>query len=163
MSTCDRNPSYMRGEGDTKPCYGCEKIGLRYLPPCEPGTVGSGSACKGLCPAGTIDAGWQGCKKQSYERQASMAMCQQSQEQTAMFCFPQCLNGATGLGPLCFGSCPPGTTSCMGALCLSNSETCSTRFQDMYDRVKSTVGEFLKQQPAQAMVNIGQIIGDSAP
>ena len=43
LGTCKRAQNYKRGPGDTKPCTGCEKIGLRYYEKCKDGYVPSGS------------------------------------------------------------------------------------------------------------------------
>ena len=69
MGTCSRDPQIKRGPGSTKPCPGCKKIGLKYYEDCKPGYTASGSYCKAKCPEGTKDAGFQGCKKETYQRQ----------------------------------------------------------------------------------------------
>lgn len=66
MGTCQRPPSYMRGAGKTYQCENCEKIGIRWFPICRPGYRARGAACEANCPEGTIDAGWEGCKKEFY-------------------------------------------------------------------------------------------------
>ena len=68
MGTCKRLPDYPYGPGSTKPCANCKKIGLKYYEDCKTGFKQSGKTCKAQCPSGTKDAGWQGCKKDTYQR-----------------------------------------------------------------------------------------------
>ena len=75
MGTCKRLPDYPYGPGSTQPCPGCKKIGLKYYEDCKEGFVASGKKCKAQCPTGTTDAGWKGCKKNTYTRQTQKATC----------------------------------------------------------------------------------------
>ena len=40
-------------------------------------------------------------------------------------CYTPCEHDADGVGPVCWGSCPAGTTECGGALCLTPDQNCS--------------------------------------
>ena len=51
-------------------------------------------------------------------------VCKPDEEEDAALCYPPCEYGADGVGPVCWGHCPTGTTSC-GALCLLPGESCA--------------------------------------
>lgn len=66
------------------------------------------------------------CHKDSYGRTAGKVLgCENSQEYDAGLCYDQCDHDADGVGPVCWGGCPEGTTACGGALCLTDDTTCS--------------------------------------
>ena len=123
--------------GSPTPVPGYEKIGLTYFSPCKPNYTSTATQCIGQCPEGTTDAGWMGCKKQTYQRPYHPAMCYPDQEQsrTGLTCYEKCPNGSNGVGPFCFGSCPANTKSCFGILCLSKHQKCS----DVWSSVASNV------------------------
>jgi len=65
------------------------------------------------------------CAKDSYSRTAGTPLiCHDGTEQSGALCYPPCDHKATGIGPVCWGKCPPTTKEC-GALCLGEDEICS--------------------------------------
>ena len=67
------------------------------------------------------------CHKDSYGRTAGDPMqCSPDEDYDAGLCYPKCDHGADGVGPVCWGHCPPNTTECGGTLCLENGTTCSS-------------------------------------
>ena len=72
------------------------------------------------------------CHKDSYGRTAGKPLgCTSDQEYDAGLCYEQCENDTVGVGPVCWGSCPAGTTECGGALCLEDGETCTQQASDI--------------------------------
>ena len=59
------------------------------------------------------------CAKKSYGRTAGTSLvCKPDEEEDAALCYTPCEHDAKGDGPVCWGHCPEGMTSCGGALCL---------------------------------------------
>lgn len=53
-------------------------------------------------------------------------------------CYPSCPAGYTGLGPVCWGSCPKDKFSCGVALCTDNAVECT---KEVIEMIKSTMEE----------------------
>ncbi len=61
------------------------------------------------------------CHKDSYGRGAGYPLgCSNDEDYDAGLCYDKCNYGADGVGPVCWGHCPSGTTECGGALCLED-------------------------------------------
>ena len=72
------------------------------------------------------------CHKDSYGRGVGQPLgCADDEDYDAGLCYDKCDYGADGVGPVCWGHCPPGTTECSGALCLEDGETCSQEIADI--------------------------------
>lgn len=66
-SFCKRPKSEGRKSSSTmQPGY--EKVGIKYFSPCKPNFKKTATQCVGKCPPGSKDAGWWGCKKETYKR-----------------------------------------------------------------------------------------------
>jgi len=89
-----------------------------WYPNCNSGYSAAGcNTCSPDCEDGMVDVGIS-CQKSSYGRGAgSVLVCQPGQEEDAGLCYQPCNAGYNGIGPVCWGSCPSGTSQC-GALCL---------------------------------------------
>ena len=137
---CHRPHNYGRAS-TTRAQPGFEKIGLKYFQPCKEGFKTKGSQCLGMCPEGTKDAGWLGCKKQTYQRTAKQPTCPARTEMstTKRSCYDECPYGTRGKGPFCLGGCPAHTRSCFGVLCLPAGQSCSTLWGDLSSRVQKVI------------------------
>lgn len=62
---CPKPKSEGRLSSD-QPKTGYKKVGLKYFSPCKPGFKETATQCVGVCPEGTTDGGWWGCKKETY-------------------------------------------------------------------------------------------------
>ena len=67
-------------------------------------------------------------------------------DQITQMCYPKCMSGYTGGGPLCWKNCAEGTTACGGILCLDNRETCT---QEILTKVTAAIDK-MKQAAPQA-------------
>merc|ERR1712228_822276 len=80
--------------------------------------------CNANCPDGMWDLGLTCNKKTEGRGMGHPLTCDKDQDQELLLCYPKCKHGTWGLGPVCWGGCPAGTTQC-GALCLADGEACS--------------------------------------
>ena len=138
-----------QGRGLGRPATECkaneEKNGLLCYSKCMKGYYGVLDACWQLCPEGTLDNGslcwknrgsldkcpiymtevlWGWCDKNKYHREGgSLPGCTDDEDYVLGICYKKCKHGK-GVGPMCQGSCPPGTTEC-GLICLTDDMTCS--------------------------------------
>lgn len=72
------------------------------------------------------------CAKDSYGRTAGVPLgCSADEQEDAGLCYTPCENDADGVGPVCWGHCPSGTTSCAGTLCLEDGMTCDSHYVDV--------------------------------
>ena len=80
----------------------------------------------GPCPSGMKDLGIS-CMKNFYGRSVGQVppKCPFGLEYDAGLCYNSCKQGTFGIGPVCTGTCPPGTSSC-GMLCLRGGVSCDT-------------------------------------
>jgi len=66
------------------------------------------------------------CHKDSYGRGVGKVLtCTKDQEQQAGLCYEPCDHSASGVGPVCWGHCPAGTSPCGDFLCLDQYEECT--------------------------------------
>jgi len=79
--------------------------GLCY-PICKSGYIGEGPVCWAVCPEHTTPFGAV-CTKQSYVRSGTLPSCPNDTYESGLFCYPNCDSGFTGIGPVCWGVCPP--------------------------------------------------------
>ena len=95
----------MKG-GDDK-----EKWGLLYYPKCMDGYYAFACCiCSPKCPDGMTDIGVS-CAKSSYGRTAGKPLqCKPEEEMSGALCYPPCPAGSKGVGPVCWGYCPEGTS-----------------------------------------------------
>ena len=127
---CYKPDAYGRGAGQVHECQGCEKWGSLWYPKCHDHFHNVGCCvCSPDCPKGMTDIGIS-CAKDSYSRTAGTPLtCKPGTEQNGALCYPPCDHKATGVGPVCWGKCPPSTKEC-GALCLGEDEICSEYIAD---------------------------------
>mmetsp|Transcript_6124 Transcript_6124/g.7337 ORF Transcript_6124/g.7337 Transcript_6124/m.7337 type:complete len:425 (-) Transcript_6124:139-1413(-) len=127
---CYKPDAYGRGAGQVHECKGCEKWGALWYPICHEGFHNVGCCvCSPDCPKGMTDIGIS-CAKDSYSRTAGTPLtCHEGTELSGALCYPPCDHKADGIGPVCWGKCPPSTKEC-GALCLGEDEICSEYVAD---------------------------------
>ena len=103
------------------------------------------------------------CAKESYGRTAGTPLtCKPDEEYDAGLCYTPCEHDANGVGPVCWGHCPAGTTNCGGALCLSPDKTCSEYiagdFKDVFKAVIDIASACAK--PTGCVIDIAEIATD---
>ena len=99
---------------------GTEKdAGLCYKS-CPKDYYGVGPVCWAGCPQGWTDIGVS-CQKPSYDRGAGSVpnICVDKEYDTGL-CYTKCNDGYKGIGPVCWGTCPPGFRD-DGAFCAKPS------------------------------------------
>jgi hypothetical protein len=87
----------------------CEQNGLIFYPRCRPGFHSVGCCvCSPNCTGGMTDIGVS-CAKKSYGRGVGTVptRCQGGMEYDAGLCYQPCRSGFNGVGPVCWGRCPP--------------------------------------------------------
>jgi len=136
---CAKPGPYGRGVGKIRSFDNSEKcLGLWYKK-CDYGFHNVGcNICSPNCPDGMTDIGVS-CAKKSYGRTAGTPLsCKADEQYDAGLCYPPCQQGTKGIGPVCWGTCPAGTSQC-GALCLADGESCASyvagNFKNMVDLV----------------------------
>lgn len=101
------------------------------------------------------------CHKDSYGRTAGDPMgCDSTEDYDAGLCYPKCNYGADGVGPVCWGHCPPGTTDCGGTLCLENSTTCSQQITDEIKDSADLVLAIAEASVTGAVIDISKLMLD---
>ena len=97
------------------------------------------------------------CTKYSYGRGVgSPLICPNDKEQSGLLCYDKCEIG-TGVGPVCWGTCPAGTNWC-GLLCLHPDEEqpCLEKIKNVTKEAISAVGSTInKDYPKAVMATAG--------
>jgi hypothetical protein len=94
-------------------------------------TCGTWHACGASCPAGYVNTGCtctaRTFAKGTYGRTAGRSPdCAPGQDKDAGLCYETCANGAHGVGPVCYGTCPANFPTPCGAMCTVDGDTCAT-------------------------------------
>lgn len=144
------------------PHEGWEKVGLRYFSPCKPGFLATATQCIAQCPDGTVDGGWWGCKKQTYQRTSHPPKCanDQDESQTGLACYDKCPNNANGVGPFCFGGCPANYTSCFGILCLPEGQSCTNVWTNVAHSVQQVIDAGMHTNWGKGVLDLGHVVSD---
>lgn len=109
----------------------CEMWGAIAYPTCKTGYNAVGAnICSPVCPAGMTDMGVS-CAKQSYTRQTIAPKCAAGQVYDAGLCYAGCKPSYQGVGPVCWGGCPPATPFQCGGGCAKDQTTCAAMTADM--------------------------------
>lgn len=121
----------------------CEKNGAIVYPKCDPGytNVGccictlkgglSGGACRGVAGLRTGSALALGsCAKHSFVLAPERGGCSGSRENDAGLCYPNCKRGYSGVGPVCWASCPAHMPVNCGASCAKDKASCGMTLTD---------------------------------
>lgn len=130
---CLKPKPYGRGTGyaiwNEKKCNnehrgkGCEKCLAMWYPKCNPGFHAVGcNICSPDCPAGSKDIGVS-CQKDSYTRKTVAPNCGDKQYNAGL-CYKTCSKDYKGIGPLCWGQCPPDMPVDCGAMCGKSQSEC---------------------------------------
>jgi len=121
---------------------GCEKDGAIVYPKCRPGFHKVGCCvCSPDCPSGFSDSG-VGCNKPSYGRTAGTVPtgCPSGRYNQAGLCYRNCDAGySTGLGPVCWKSCPASAPVGCGAGCALTLAECQAHTVDQVMSVMNLV------------------------
>lgn len=139
----------------------CQIWGLLWYPKCGEHFHNVGCCvCSPDCPEGMTDIGIS-CQKDSYGRGAGVPMvCGPNEFNDAGLCYAEdCKAGFLGLGPVCWGSCPEGYTSC-GALCLKE-EKCTARIMEYMEAAKKIIVHLASEEYVNAVIDIASLIKDN--
>lgn len=140
----------------------CEKNGLLWYPTCKENFHNVGCCvCSPDCPSGMNDIGVS-CHKDSYGRTAGKVLgCSSDQVYDAGLCYTPCDYGAEGVGPVCWGNCPPGTSSCGGVICLEDETTCTEQIISAGSDVYSAVWDIAKSAAIPGtVIDIASLVTD---
>ncbi|MCZ4291275.1 hypothetical protein O4H62_20580 [Hoeflea alexandrii] len=86
--------------------------------------------CTPVCPPSMIDIGVS-CQKVTYDRGVGNLMsCSGGKERDAGLCYDKCEAGYTGVGPVCWNSCPAKLPVNCGAACAASSNDCALTVTD---------------------------------
>lgn len=119
---------------------GCEKSGLIWYPRCAPSFHAVGCCvCSPDCPKGTKDIGVS-CQKDSYTRRTITPNCGDKQYDTGL-CYKACGDKYNGIGPVCWGKCPPELPVDCGAMCGKAVGDCVSSILDQVMAVGSLVAK----------------------
>lgn len=119
---------------------GCEKNGAIFYPVCKPGFHAVGCCiCSPDCPSGMTDIGVS-CAKDSYVRKTLAPTCGDKQYNAGL-CYKTCNAGYTGIGPVCWGRCPPDKPVDCGAMCGTSAGDCANAIIDQIISVGEVVGK----------------------
>lgn len=100
------------------------------------------------------------CAKDSYYRgSGEVQSCPAHLESEAGLCYTPCEQDADGKGPVCWRSCPEGTTAC-GALCLAEGESCSAYLMDTFKGVFKGITALAKSFSNQPETTSDSSFGD---
>ncbi len=118
----------------------CEKKGALFYPKCRDGYSAFGTnICrpnKPNCNALGLNNGIDlSCAKKVTIGDPRLLVCGSGKERDAGLCYSSCRSSFSGVGPVCWGQCPPGYVNC-GAGCASSKEVCA---QVTSDQVLSTI------------------------
>lgn len=125
---CTRDVKIIGADNSACPWY--DKCGLTFARNCS------------KCPAGYINDGCtcrvnvQIIAKKSYGRTAGSGMsCGSNLDDDAGLCYSKCPAATTGIGPVCWGSCPADMPVNCGASCAKSSAACA---ESILNQVTST-------------------------
>jgi len=139
---------------------GCEKgVGV-YYPKCRSGFKGDGPVCWAICQNGMKDIGVS-CAKASQTRGAGTPLvCSPDKQYDAGLCYNPCKSYYSGVGPVCWGSCPNGMSKC-GALCVTDPSECTGTLANIGEDVGKAILGFILSgaSPIGAAVSVG-LLGD---
>lgn len=139
----------------------CEMWGLLWYPQCDENYHNVACCvCSPDCPSEMVDIGIS-CQKKSYGRGAGVPMtCRSDQSYDAGLCYAaNCKENYFGLGPVCWGPCPEGYTSC-GALCLK-SESCSARIMEYMEAAKKIIVGIATEDYVNVLIDIASLVKDN--
>jgi hypothetical protein len=126
----------------------CEKWGAVVYPKCRGGfhTVGC-CTCSPDCPSGFSDGGAT-CNKPTYTRGVGTipTVCSSDRYNQAGLCYRNCDAGySTGLGPVCWKSCPASAPFNCGAGCSKDLAECQANTLDQVMSVMSLVVTIMQE------------------
>ena len=81
--------------------------------------------------------------------------CAKGLVRSGALCYPPCANG-TGVGPLCWGSCPKDTSEC-GALCLGEDQFCGEYVADEVKVAFQLAVEMAEHSRPDAYIDLAKI------
>jgi len=126
----------------------CEKWGAVVYPKCRPGFHAVGCCvCSPDCPSGFSDGGAT-CNKPSYGRGVGTVPtgCMRGYNNQAGLCYRNCDSGySTGLGPVCWKSCPASAPVSCGAGCALTLAECKAHTIDQVMSVMSLVVTIMQE------------------
>mmetsp|Transcript_64123 Transcript_64123/g.88696 ORF Transcript_64123/g.88696 Transcript_64123/m.88696 type:complete len:263 (+) Transcript_64123:54-842(+) len=167
---CAKPDAYGRGTGYTskskckkKEHTDCEKNGLLYYPKCRDSFHHVGCCvCSPSCPSDMHDIGVS-CHKNSYGRTAGVPMtCPPDTDEDAALCYPKCDHDADGVGPVCWGHCPYGTSPCGSLLCLTNDTECTADILDMVKNTGKLAVDIADEAVSGSIIDISKLAVDVA-
>jgi hypothetical protein len=101
------------------------------------------------------------CHKDSYGRTAGDPMgCSAGEDYDAGLCYPTCEHGADGVGPVCWGHCPPNTAECGGTLCLETSTACSAQIINEISNAMGAIVAIATGSASGAIIDIAKFMSD---
>jgi len=102
------------------------------------------------------------CAKRSYNRDITDSkplICPSELVESGSLCYPDCSDEADGIGPVCWGGCPAGTTEC-GALCLRPGQTCNQYVSTEVKSVFKTIIDVALENHPGEIIDIASIHSD---
>ena len=164
--------TYGRGVGytsqdkcvDENKDLGCEKWGLFWYQKCRNGFHNDECCiCSANCPEGMTDIGIS-CQKQSYGRTAGIFLgCGPGEEKQSGLCYSSyCEKNYKGIGPVCWGQCPPNwpsVTNCSG-LCLQHM-TCVDKIREYVEDIKQLTEDYANNNKTGIIMDLAKIAADS--
>lgn len=129
---------------------GCEKCLAFWYPKCDAGYHPVGcNICSVNCPDGWADIGVS-CTKPTYTRGVGKIPtgCPEGQENSAGLCYDKCKENYTGVGPICWGVCPPNNFRDDGAFCAKLTK----------DRGAGTLPDYTSDIKKKILIILGIII-----
>lgn len=85
--------------------------------------------CTPICPSGWTDIGIS-CTKPRYSRHIGLMDCDRGADRDAGLCYKQCNRGFTGVGPVCWNSCPASVPVNCGMACAASKDECALTVTD---------------------------------
>ena len=109
----------------------CEKDGAIYYPKCKANFHKVGCClCSPDCPSGMPDIGVSCTKNTSTRGVGTVPSCG-NLSYDAGLCYESCPRDFDGVGPICWGKCPPDFPFPCGAGCAVNEEACAAAVTEM--------------------------------
>ena len=97
----------------------------------------------------------------SYGRTAGIPLqCKPEEQYDAGLCYSPCTGSTNGVGPVCWGSCPAGTSSCGGALCLTPDQDCSEWIINDVKNIGMSITSLAEENYAGAAIDITNVALD---
>lgn len=110
---------------------------------------------KTKCPEGTLDAGWMGCKKQSYGVKPTPAKCKGDLTYSAGVCLKQCPAGFTRFLSLCAMNCPAEMSKTCGLMCLAPGESCGSVMSQKIQQIQKVISSMQGKDVQGGLINVG--------